>query len=316
MLVERPLTIVERLCIGRFGVGEHQFAVDIPAHLCFVPFQTIGVVAVEGGCLVSARLRIARILEVVGPVRVNGVPGTVLVVDGFPDVDFATTGPTCTLVLGHHPDGGEVANPGIREGAALHLSIREAKLAHRLDAARNHRYVIGGWVGVGDGADDEFAVLVIDHLGAVRAPAVPRGVHTLTAYPLRVVFLRSIFSVELVGKDQLVLRSIGRREIGRENHISVNAIGGNGEAISGNGVLAPLAVAVDILLALQIVATANGHLLSRKSCNSRRGHHVKFAISGQVVREGGIVRAVQASVGRVDAQAAVGLIDVDEEVHH
>ena len=157
---------------------------------------------------------------------------------------------------------------------------------------------------------------MIDHLGAVGAPAIPRGVHALTAYPLRVVFLRSIFSVELIGKDQLVLRSLGLLEIGRENHISVNAIGGNGEAISGNGVLAPLAVAVDILLALQIVATANGHLLSRKSCNSRRGHHVKFAISGQVVREGSIVRAVQASVGRVDAQAAVGLIDVDEEVHH
>ena len=73
---------------------------------------------------------------------------------------------------------------------------------------------------------------------------------------------------------------------------------------------------MDILLALQIVATANCHLLSRKSCNSRRGHHVKFAISWQVVREGGIVRAVQASVGRVDAQAAVGFVNVDEEVHH
>ena len=311
MLVEGPLTVVERLGIGRFAIGEHQFAVHIPAHLCFVPFQTIGVVAVEGGCLVSARLRIARILEVVGPVRVNGVPGAVLVVNRFPDVDFATTRPACTLVLGHHPDGGEVANPRIREGAALHLAIREAKLAHRLDAARNHRYVIGGWVGVGDGADDEFAVLVIDHLGAVGAPAIPSGVHALAANPLRVVFLRSILAVKLVSEHQFILRSVGRLEISGQNHIAVNAVGRDGEAIGGYGVFAPLAVAMDVLFALEIVATANGHLLGCKTWYGRRGHHVKLAISGQVVREGGIVRAVQASVGRVDAQAAVGFVNVD-----
>ena len=263
------------------------------------------------------------LLEVVAHVGVNGVVRLVLRVDLFPDVNLAGVGPALGVVLRHHPEGGEVTRVGSGLQATFHAAIGEVHLAGTFDGTAYHGHVAFTVHVVGNASSDEFAVF--DEcgfgltFGGLCGEAFPSGILAGAAAPEFGVGKGTILAVELVAELELVFfRAVGLK-VYVNAHIAVDTVLCDGHGIAGFGlgvdIFAPLAVAVNVLFAIEVVTMAHNGSVNHVALGRCRGENDVRCAERDCFGNAGVVAAHYVAAHTVHFEVYVVVVDVHEEVN-
>ena len=244
--------------------------------------------------------------------------GPLLRIYHLPNINLAIVGPTTRLVFGHHPEGGEVTFPTTCLYAALDAAIRKAELATAPYTACNHRHVIYRGVRVGYCAGNQFAILNVHNLLAVAQPTVPSGSLSHTTRPPLACRLRAIGNIELIAEHQLPFAVGAVCKLGDNLNLAIYILGRQRHNIGRcrHHLLAPLLVAIDILLALYIVAVAHNHLACLEARSSWHQLELQLRHWGHSHWQRRIIGGNDTAVESIEVQWAVARNYIYKEIDH
>ena len=156
------------------------------------------------------------------------------------------------------------------------------------------------------------SIFLENHVLTIGEPTVPGSSLTLTTYPFCGFRLTAIGGIEFIAENEFILCLTVGLEVGIDNHITIDAVGGDGGSFALHTIFAPLRITMNVLRTIEVMAVADAEGLGFVVLGD--AHRIDFqSVEGSDEAWKRFGRcAVDITVGGDEVQT-VGLVDYVQE---